>query len=120
MRVEGAEVRRVREALGESKRVFGQRFARCRRTIIRWEKDGAIFSDLGRWDCDLNKRTKSDAEFWREVAAEAATAAKKEKARGVVKKAGRGGRSSGKKRVPARTRRAGRRRRVTRRARSSK
>lgn len=44
MRVEGAEIRRVREQLGEHQAQFGARFGRTRRQVIRWEQGGAYFA----------------------------------------------------------------------------
>ncbi len=77
MNVTGAEIRKVREQLGEDQTVFGSRFGVHRRTIIRWEKGGHSFSEWGSW-----KRSdrKTEADLWKAVAVLAeASAARAEK-----------------------------------------
>lgn len=45
VRATGEDIRQVRQLLGESQAVFAGRFARDRRTVIRWEQDGHRFTD---------------------------------------------------------------------------
>lgn len=71
--VQGVEVRRVRERLGEHQAQFGQRFDVTRRTVIRWEKDGTEFYSWGYWKRDDRK---TPADLWLE-AVKAADAGKK-------------------------------------------
>lgn len=59
--VQGSEVRRVRERLGEHQAQFGQRFGVTRRTIIRWEKGGTVFTSWGGWD---REDRKTPADLW--------------------------------------------------------
>lgn len=86
--IEAAEVRRVRVALGEDQTTFGARFGKTRRTIIRWEKGGTIFSSWGGYDWSTGKQKPSPADAWKAIVAKAeakaAKPAKKKRAKGVT------------------------------------
>ena len=82
MNITGADIRKVREQLGEDQTVFGTRFDVHRRTVIRWEKGDHMFFSWGGW-----KRPdgKSEVDLWRATVAlaesSAAKAAKKNSTR---------------------------------------
>jgi flagellar biosynthesis GTPase FlhF len=87
MNVTGADIRKVREQLGEDQTVFGTRFDVHRRTVIRWEKGGHSFMSWGGWN---RPDGKSEFDLWRatvalaessRVESSAAKAAKKNSAR---------------------------------------
>lgn len=67
MRVNGEEMRRVRDALGESQTVFGLRFGVTRRTVIRWEQAGTVFSEWRRYGA-----AQSEARTYRHAVEQAA------------------------------------------------
>lgn len=54
MRVEGIEILKVRNALGETQAQFAARFGMNRRTIIRWEQEGTYFYSGG-WSRETNE-----------------------------------------------------------------
>lgn len=69
LHVEGAEVRRVREQLGEDQTTFGARWGKHRRTVIRWEQKGTRFNSWLPWRASQLtmpgvEPSKSDAEIW--------------------------------------------------------
>lgn len=79
--IEGSEIKRIRERLGESQGTFAARFGKVRRTVIRWEQTGHYFSSWVPWHrsnqlqlkgLGKGKKVQSEQDVWDQAVKNAA------------------------------------------------